>query len=100
MPVEADEELRDGAGVDVGLRIVPGDRIRIRRGDLQRQREDGEDHAGLVPGAFTTIIADCLCRPVTADMVLTAVDVTWGPDGEVVQVTYAQLTSINTGEIF
>ncbi len=54
----------------------------------------------LVPGAFTTIIADCLCRPVTADLVLTALDVTWGPEGEVVQVTYAQLTSINTGEIF
>ncbi len=54
----------------------------------------------LVPGAFTTIIADCLCRPVSAVMVLTDLSVTWGPEGESVQVTYGQLTAINTGLIF
>lgn len=54
--------------------------------------------SGLVPGVVTTIIADCLCRPVTADMILSKVEVSWdGTNGEKVSVTYVSLGSTNSG---
>lgn len=53
----------------------------------------------LVPGTFTTIIIDCLCRPVTAVMVLVEMNVSWDLDGERVGVTYASLGSQNSGEL-
>lgn len=52
----------------------------------------------LVPGTMTTIIADCLCRDVQADLVLLKLDVTWTSEGEVVQVTYGTPGSVNSGE--
>lgn len=52
----------------------------------------------LVPGTITTVIVDCLCRDVQADLVLLKLEVTWTPDGEVVQVTYGSLGMINNGE--
>lgn len=56
------------------------------------------DINSLVPGTFTTIIADCVCRPITSTQVLIKLDVSWGPAGEVVQVTYGTLFSINASE--
>lgn len=53
----------------------------------------------LVPGTFTPIIIDCLCRDVSATMVLIQVDVVWDTDGEHVGVTYASLGSQNSGEL-
>lgn len=52
----------------------------------------------LVPGTLTTVVVDCLCRDVQADLVLLKLEVSWGPDGEVVQVTYGSIGSINSGE--
>lgn len=49
----------------------------------------------LVPGVTTTIIADCLCRPATATMVLSQMDVTWDDTGETVAVTYVPVGSTN-----
>lgn len=51
----------------------------------------------LVPGAWTTIVADCLCRPLTATLVLLKVEVNWSSAGETVGVTYGSLYSINSG---
>lgn len=51
----------------------------------------------LVPGAYTTIIADCLCRPVTAVLVLLSINVQWTAAGEVVNVSYGTVGSINDG---
>lgn len=53
----------------------------------------------LVPGTFTPIIIDCLCRPVSAVMVLIEMQVVWDTDGEHVGVTYASLGSQNSGEL-
>lgn len=52
----------------------------------------------LVPGTMTTIIADCLCRDVQADLVLLKLEVQWTSEGEVVQVTYGSLGQTNNGE--
>ncbi len=51
----------------------------------------------LVPGAWTTIVADCVCRPLTATLVLLKVEVDWASTGETVKVTYGSMNSINTG---
>lgn len=66
--------------------------------------------AELVPGVLTTILADCVCNPIQASMVLTNLSVTWGTlssggggsstgstavAGEVVSVTYATYASVN-----
>lgn len=52
----------------------------------------------LVPGTMTTVVADCLCRDVQADLVLLKVEASWSSEGEVVQVTYGSPGSINSGE--
>ncbi len=52
----------------------------------------------LVPGTMTTVIADCLCRDVQADLILLKLEVAWSSEGEVVQVTYGSLGSVNSGE--
>lgn len=52
----------------------------------------------LVPGVLTPIVADCLCRPASAVLVLQKLEVSWGPDGEAVQVTYGSPGSVNSGE--
>lgn len=70
----------------------------------------------LVPGVLTNILADCVCNPLQASMVLTTLSVTWGTlvaaggtgktgatsstgsnavAGEVVEVTYATYASVN-----
>lgn len=54
--------------------------------------------AELVPGVYTPIILDCVCRPTAATMVLIEMSVSWTPSGEQVSVTYASLGSENSGE--
>lgn len=49
----------------------------------------------LVPGTFIPVLADCLCRPVQQEFVLSKLQVTWNTEGEVVEPTFISIGSDN-----
>lgn len=93
------QAIADQAAASIILSHYPAPTNLVTPNNVQLSINAPITIAELVPGTFTPIIIDCLCRPVSAVMVLIEVNVIWDTDGEHVSVTYASLGSQNSGEL-
>lgn len=85
---------------DAAVRIVSGSYpppMVLDAAGLQLSPNAPVTIAELVPGTFVPILADCLCRPVQRELVLSAVVVTFDATGERVEPTFISAGSDNPG---